>query len=119
VPVEVLRLRHNPARRYPEQHLGFLIVGWAPVLHVGDADPRADNFVGLRGLPRPLVALLPFWYLADDANRRMVEEAIRPASVVALHIPPADLPQVAPTLRDARGRAPAIARPGLAFTIDH
>ena len=38
-PVRVLRIRHNPSRRLPEQHLGFLIGDSAPVLHVGDAIP--------------------------------------------------------------------------------
>lgn len=119
VPVHVLRLRHNPTRRLPEQHVGFLIVGWAPVLHVGDADPKADNFGMLKALPRAHVAFLPFWYVSDPASRRMVAEAIRPADIVAVHVPPADVDRVAPTLRDAHGRMPQIATPGLAFTIDH
>ena len=61
VPIHVLRIRHNPTRRLPEQHVGFLIGDSAPVLHVGDADPTAGNFVRLRALPAVDVALLPFW----------------------------------------------------------
>ena len=79
VPVRVLRIRHNPTRRLPEQHVGFLIGEAAPVLHVGDADPAADNFGLLRNLPKVDVALLPFWYVLDDASRRFVADAIRPA----------------------------------------
>ena len=52
VPVRVLRIRHNPSRRFPEQHVGFLIGDSATVLHVGDADRNADNFTVLRGLPK-------------------------------------------------------------------
>ena len=78
VPVRVLRIRHNPTRRLPEQHVGFLIGEAAPVLHVGDADPAGDNFGLLRNLPKVDVALLPFWYVLDDASRRFVADAIGP-----------------------------------------
>jgi glyoxylase-like metal-dependent hydrolase (beta-lactamase superfamily II) len=44
VPVRVLRVRHNPTRRLPEQHVAFLVGAAETVLHVGDADPAADNF---------------------------------------------------------------------------
>ena len=67
-PVRVLRIRHNPTRRPPEQHLGFLIGDSAPVLHVGDADPTADNFALLRSLPPVDLAFLPFWYVATPAT---------------------------------------------------
>ena len=59
--VRVLRIRHNPTRRLPEQHVGFLIGERSTVLHVGDADPAADNFALLATLPRVDVALLPYW----------------------------------------------------------
>jgi L-ascorbate metabolism protein UlaG (beta-lactamase superfamily) len=90
VPVRVLRIRHNPARRLPEQHVGFLIGAASRVLHVGDADPEAENFALLRGLPAVDVALLPYWYLLGEANRRLVAESIRPGRIVAMHLPPAE-----------------------------
>jgi len=96
--VRVLRLRHNASRRTPEQHLAFLIGDAAPVLHVGDADPVADNFSVLRRLPAPDVAMLPFWYVTDEANRSMVASVIRPRRVVAMHVPPADAPRIRPDL---------------------
>ncbi len=74
--VRVLRIRHNPTRRLPEQHLGFLIGEATPALDVGDADPAGDNFGLLRNLPKVDVALLPFWYVLDDARRRFVADAI-------------------------------------------
>jgi L-ascorbate metabolism protein UlaG (beta-lactamase superfamily) len=101
VTVRVLRIRHNPTRRLPEQHVGFLIGEAAPVLHVGDADPEPDNFVLLRGLPKVDVALLPFWYLHDAASRRFVADAIAPRRVVGMHLPPGDAAGVARTLREA------------------
>jgi L-ascorbate metabolism protein UlaG (beta-lactamase superfamily) len=101
VPIHVLRVRHNPARRLPEQHVGFLIGDAAPVLHVGDADPVADNFRALQELPAPDVALLPFWYVTGASNRAMVHSAIRPRRVVAMHAPPADAATIAPELDGA------------------
>ncbi len=114
--VHVLRIRHNPARRLPEQHLGFLIGGVSTVLHVGDADPKADNFALLQTLPQVDLAFLPFWYLSDADNRRLVADAIRPRRVVAMHVPPADVAKVAATLRDAGVVAALASTPG--STID-
>ena len=118
VDVHVLRIRHNPARRLPEQHVGFLIGGAAPVLHVGDADPKADNFARLRSLPAVDLAFLPFWYVTDATNRLMVGEAIRPRRIVAMHVPPRDAAEVASSLREARVRAVVAAVPGSAMSLD-
>lgn len=117
IPIHVLRIRHNPARRLPEQHVGFLIGGSAPVLHVGDADPAADNFTVLAPLPPVDLALLPFWYLSDESNRRIVAEAIRPRRLVAMHVPPADAGKVAAALRGAGVTAAIAAVPGSAVAI--
>jgi len=113
--VRVLRIRHNPTRRLPEQHVGFLIGEAAPVLHVGDADPAADNFVLLRGLPKVDVALLPFWYVLDDASRRFVADAIGPRRIVAVHLPPADAADVTRRLRAAGGNVLLPPEPGSAI----
>jgi L-ascorbate metabolism protein UlaG (beta-lactamase superfamily) len=111
-PVRVLRIRHNPSRRPPEQHLGFLIGDSAPVLHVGDADPAADNFALLRSLPPIDLAFLPFWYVSDDTNRRLVADAIRPKRIVAMHVPPKDASKIAAALREANVGAQLAVRPG-------
>lgn len=118
VAVHVLRIRHNPSRRLPEQHVGFLIGGPAPVLHVGDADPAADNFTVLKSLPSVDLALLPFWYVADEGNRRIVTQAIRPRRLVAMHVPPGDAEKVAAGLRAAKVGAVIAAVPGAALTIE-
>jgi L-ascorbate metabolism protein UlaG (beta-lactamase superfamily) len=112
VAVRVLRIRHNPARRLPEQHVGFLIGRSSSVLHVGDADPAADNFALLAALPPPDVALLPFWYVADAANRRFVAASIRPRRIVAMHLPPGDAEKVTSALRAAGVDAEVAAVPG-------
>ena len=101
VTVRVLRIRHNPTRRLPEQHVGFLIGTRATVLHVGDADPAPDNFTLLRTLPKVDTALLPFWYVLDEVNRRFVATSIAPRRIVAMHLPRADAAEVARKLRAA------------------
>ena len=117
-PVRVLRIRHNPSRRLPEQHLGFLIGDSAPVLHVGDADPATDNFALLRSLPPVDLAFLPFWYVSDAGNRRMVADAIRPGRIVAMHVPPGDVSKVDATLRAEKVTAVVAASPGSALHIE-
>jgi L-ascorbate metabolism protein UlaG (beta-lactamase superfamily) len=117
VPVRVLRIRHNPTRRLPEQHVGFLIGSDTRVLHVGDADPAGDNFALLKGLPPVDLAFLPFWYVLDDANRRFVAESIRPKRIVAMHVPPQDADKVLATLRAANVSAVLAAVPGTPVTI--
>jgi L-ascorbate metabolism protein UlaG (beta-lactamase superfamily) len=118
VEVHVLRIRHNPTRRLPEQHVGFLIGGTAPILHVGDADPKADNFAVLRSLPPVDLAFLPFWYVTDVTNRLMVGDAIRPRRIVAMHVPPADAAAVTSSLREARVRAVVAAVPASAISVE-
>ena len=98
LPVHVLRTRHNPTRRLPEEHVGFLIEGCQRVLHTGDADPQADNFRVLSGLPQVDVGLLPFWYALDAKSRAFVDAAIRPRRILAMHIPPPDAADIASKL---------------------
>jgi L-ascorbate metabolism protein UlaG (beta-lactamase superfamily) len=117
VPVRVLRIRHNPTRRPPEQHVGFLIGSDTTVLHVGDADPAADNFTLLEGLPPVDLALLPFWYVLDDANRQFVAGSIRPRRIVGMHVPPQDADKVLAIFRAANVNAVLAAVPGSPMTI--
>ena len=116
--VHVLRIRHNPTRRLPEQHVGFLIGGAAPVLHVGDADPRADNFALLKTLPAVDVAFLPFWYVSDADARRMVSAVIRPQRVVAMHVPPEEARTVRDALRASDGAVVLASAPGSALDLE-
>ena len=125
VPVRVLRIRHNPTRRPADDHLGFLIGRSYAVLHVGDADPAADNFDVLDDLPStdprvglPIdVAFLPFWYVTDEANRRMVASRIRPRRIVAMHVPPADVEKVSAAVRSANVNAVVAGTPGTLLTL--
>jgi L-ascorbate metabolism protein UlaG (beta-lactamase superfamily) len=112
VPFRVLRIRHNPTPRRPDQHVGFLLGATTIVLHVGDADPAADNFAVFRQLPAVDLAFLPYWYLLDPAGRRLVTGSIRPRRVVAMHVPPRDVAEVEAALRTAQVDAVVAAVPG-------
>ena len=80
VSVHVLRIRHSPTRRLPEQHVGFLVgEDGGTVLHVGDADPAADNFAVLKALPRVQVALLPYWYVLEEDSGRLSRRRSAPS----------------------------------------
>ena len=46
-------------------------------------------------------ALLPFWYILDEANRRFVATSIAPRRIVGMHLPRADAAEVARKLRAA------------------
>jgi L-ascorbate metabolism protein UlaG (beta-lactamase superfamily) len=119
VPISVLRLRHNPSRRFPEQHVGFLMGRAGPVLHVGDADPAPDNFAVLKSLPPVDVALLPFWYLTSDRNAAIVADAIRPRHIVAMHVPPGDAHEIRTTLAAASFPFELASVPGSSLTVRH
>ena len=110
VPVRVLRIRHNPTRRLPEQHVGFLIGETRAVLHVGDADPVADNFAVLATTPRVDVALLPYWYVLTESGRQMVATSIAPRQIVAMHLPVAETGVLTAALGNTTLR---VALPGL------
>jgi len=112
VPVRVLRIRHNPARRLPEQHVGFLVGDNPTVLHTGDADPTAGNFALLRTLPRVDVAFLPFWYVQTAENARFVRESIAPRRIFAMHLPVADAEKVQRQATEAGTGATLLVRPG-------
>lgn len=99
VRIHAVRLRHNPARRMPEQHLGFLVEGCRSVFHAGDANPDEPNFAALRGLGRIDVGLLPYWYLDGPDNRDFVARAIAPGRTFAVHVPRAERAAVAQALR--------------------
>jgi L-ascorbate metabolism protein UlaG (beta-lactamase superfamily) len=118
VPVHVLRIRHNRTRRFPEQHLGFLIGETETVLHVGDADPVADNFRPLRHLPSVDLALLPFWYVLDDSSRAFVRTSIAPRRIVAMHLPLQDAAPTASRLREAGVNVTLAVQPGSAIALE-
>jgi len=111
--VHVLRIRHNPARRLPAEHVGFLVQGTRTALHIGDADPGADNFSVLAGLPAVDVAVVPFWFLTDAGTATAtVARVIRPRHMVGLHLPAGDAEKAARTLQERSLTATLLRVPG-------
>ena len=91
VKVHVLRARHNPTRRWPEEHVAFLVEGSQTVLHTGDAEVTPANFAVLRNLPRVDVAVMPYWHLLNSTRRnKTIVPIIRPARMVGMHLAPDD-----------------------------
>jgi L-ascorbate metabolism protein UlaG (beta-lactamase superfamily) len=82
------------------QNLGHVIeIGGLTVLHVGDARATAENFAPFALPARGIdVALLPWWYLTDDASLAVVRAHIAPRRIVAIHIAPAEEWRVLPLL---------------------
>lgn len=112
VRVHVLRIRHNDARRMPDQHVGFLLQGTRTILHVGDADPAAANFAVLKRLPEIDLALLPFWYVLTARNRAFAASSIAPHQIVGMHVPPEEAAGIERDLRAANASAILLTRPG-------
>jgi L-ascorbate metabolism protein UlaG (beta-lactamase superfamily) len=117
LPVRVLRIAHNPTRRLPEQHVGFLVGDSSAVLHTGDANPTRENFALLRNLPAVDLALVPFWFMQTAANREFVADAVAPRRVVAMHLPPADAEGVRLAFASAAVRAILLIQPGTDVTL--
>lgn len=101
VKVEFLRLPHAGGARAREvQNLGHLIdVGGVRVLHVGDADldsgPLAGYGLASRGID---VALIPYWWLGSAEMLAQVRERLGDARLVAMHVPPGEVKDVAARL---------------------
>jgi len=117
LPIRVLRIRHNPTRRLPQQHVGFLVGEPTAVLHTGDADPAPDNFALLRDLPQVDLALVPFWFVQSEDNWRFVRTALAPRRIAALHLPPSDAQSVRRVFEAARRPAVLLAEPGTSVDL--
>ena len=90
--VDALPLDHGA----PVENLAYRIsCGDRVLVHLGDAAPSASNFARLAATGAPDVALLPFWWLLDDAAVRFVKDVWKPRHVVALHLGASDMEHAA------------------------
>ena len=90
--VEVLRLPHGVTDN-GVQNLGLIVdLGGTRLLHVGDSDVRAEDFLAY-DLPRRGidVAFLPYWCLLDEESVRLARERTGARHLVAVHVPPREL----------------------------
>lgn len=104
IEVEFLRLSHGTGRFAPIQNLGHLItLGGVTALHVGDADMVPETFAAYRLRERGIdVAFVPYWYFDAAQGRRILDEHLLPARLVACHIPPGELEAVTRRLAASR-----------------
>lgn len=91
IRIDAFRLLHTGTRNREVQNLGLLLQwGDVSILHVGDADGRAENFEPFDLAERKIdVAILPIWLFE---NRPMVNEKIGAKTYIAAHIPASELP---------------------------
>jgi len=90
-PVEFLQLSHEGSDFYPAQCLGHLLhLGGKLILHIGDAELRAEQFEKLALGSREIdVALVPYWLLKLESTHAFLRQHIGAKTLVATHVPPA------------------------------
>jgi L-ascorbate metabolism protein UlaG (beta-lactamase superfamily) len=96
IAIDALCLDHNhPADRPAEtRNLAFAVtLGGARFLHMGDAQ-ISQNAAALDAYPfdrkRIDLLFLPYWDVSA-ATQKLIAERIRPARIVAMHVPPSEL----------------------------
>ena len=116
IGLEILRLNHTgyPRKHLRLQNLGNLMtIGGKKILHIGDAAMNAENYSSHKLTEDNIdILFVPYWFLTDKQGRRVVTELIRPAQVIAMHIPPEELPEIAKKIRAAFPRAVIFTRQG-------
>lgn len=92
--VEVLRIAHSgwPMRHEDVENLAWRVTpdGGPTVLHLGDADTRELHFRRDEEFweERPTaLALPPYWFFLSDSGLGVLEELLRPALAVGIHVP--------------------------------
>lgn len=110
--IHVLRAKHNPVRRWPEEHVVFVVQGSRSVIHTGDAALEPDAFVTKAALPPIDLAIVPFWHLTNDVNRtQTIEGRMRAGSALGMHLPQADGPKVQQQLDEKKVAATLLVVP--------
>lgn len=92
IELVVLGVGHGTGRNKEVQNLGHIVIlNGRTFLHLGDAatDDRSI-FERLRLADARIdVAFLPIWFLTDEDGQAIVRDLIRPARIVAVHMPAA------------------------------
>ncbi len=99
--IKFLGLRHGGDRWKAMQNLGHVIeIGGKKLLHIGDADMTAENFISFNLAQEKIdIGLIPYWFLMSAEGRALVREQFNPAHIIAVHIPPAEAAQVIAQLK--------------------
>jgi len=96
VKVTAFRLSHGGGKYAVLQNFGFLVeIGGMRVLHVGDADMDAADFIraGVHSMNVD-IALLPFWYFEPGPGGDLVHTYIDAPHKIANHIPPGEMAEI-------------------------
>ncbi len=91
ITFDVLNLHHGRTRRPSVQNIGFVVdIEGFRVLHMGDTEVTVEELIS-QALDRDSidVAFIPYWHLLDESGKRLVDMAIRPRRIVAIHVPAA------------------------------
>ena len=119
IEVAFLRLPHS-GNRPAIQNLGHLIqFEGRTILHVGDAEGDAALYepYGL-GEVEIDVALLPYWYWSSPAGRRLVRDQLSAETLVAVHVPPREVPGLVDGLAEAEADVHVFREPLERLLID-
>lgn len=94
--IEAVRIPHSgwPGRMADIQNIAWRITldHGATVLHLGDADTRERHFETHQQHwdQRDLhMAFPPYWYFLSEEGRRVLEQRLRPAHAIGVHVPAA------------------------------
>lgn len=95
INIQSISMLHQGEEYQDVENLGFLIeIGGKKVLHVGDAKPIKENYMGL-GLTHKNIDLLvvTFPYVGVHTGRQVIEKYIKPQKIAVIHLPHRELDQ--------------------------
>lgn len=123
VTLELVRLPHaGGARNAAVQNLGhILVVGGVRLLHVGDAELGTQDLDQYDLETRAIdVALVPYWWLGDAESLARVRALTGAKHLVAMHVPPREVAEVAAHLAALDPSVLLFDRPGASrvLTLD-
>jgi L-ascorbate metabolism protein UlaG (beta-lactamase superfamily) len=113
VGVVAFGLSHGKVNYGDVEHLGLMVdVGGTTVLHLGDGVIAERSLREAGVLDRDIdIAFLPFWYLTYPFGRRLMESALHPGRVFAVHIPPQHQARLVEEIRAFDTTAVALVQP--------
>ncbi len=93
IKIKAMRMRHGWPKNYPLHHLGFLFeLGGRKMLHVGDLEIIPENFEPFNLDEEKIdIAFLPYWMLINEDGAAIVNDLIKPKTIIAMHIMPDQL----------------------------
>ena len=93
IQVRMVRIAHGGGRGSAMQNVGHIVeLGGLKFLHIGDPSYGKIDFERLQLFRDKIdVAILPFWFLTAAKGREIIDQLIKPAYLIAVHVPPKDV----------------------------